>query len=106
MPKKFSADLRAQAVRLAQQHMQTHAVSIATACDEVGPKVGVSPHTLRHWVQVARRDSQPTTQMSREELAGEVRQLRARLAEMERANEILKAASAFFAAELDRPGPR
>lgn len=44
--------------------------------------------------------------MSREELAGEVRQLRARLAEMERANEILKAASAFFAAELDRPGPR
>jgi transposase len=37
------------------------------------------------------------------EESGEVRRLRAEVRELRRANEILKAASAFFAAELDRP---
>jgi len=35
--------------------------------------------------------------------SAEVRKLRAEVRELRRANEILKAASAFFAAELDRP---
>jgi transposase len=37
------------------------------------------------------------------EEAAEIRKLRREVAELRRANEILKAASAFFAAELDRP---
>jgi transposase len=36
----------------------------------------------------------------------ELRRMRAEVRELRRANEILKAASAFFAAELDRPQPR
>jgi transposase len=40
------------------------------------------------------------------ELAAENKQLRREVAELRRANEILKAASAFFAAELDRPAKR
>ena len=40
--------------------------------------------------------------MSSEESA-ELRKLSAEVRELPRANEILKAASAFFAAELDRP---
>ncbi len=40
--------------------------------------------------------------MSSDESA-ELRKLRAEVRELRRANEILKAASAFFAAELDRP---
>jgi transposase len=40
------------------------------------------------------------------EEAAEIRKLRREVAELRRANEILKAASAFFAAELDRPLPR
>lgn len=106
MPKKFTDDLRAQAVRPAEQHIAAHRASIKTACQAVGPKVGVSPHTLRSWVLQARRASHSTAQMSREELAREVEVLRARLSETERANEILKAASALFAAEPGRPGPR
>jgi transposase len=43
--------------------------------------------------------------MSSQESA-EVRKLRAEVKELRRANEILKAASAFFAAELDRPTSR
>jgi transposase len=40
------------------------------------------------------------------EESAELRRLRGENAELRRANEILKAASAFFAAELDRPFPR
>jgi transposase len=40
------------------------------------------------------------------EESAELKRLRRENAELRRANEILKAASAFFAAELDRPGPR
>ncbi|MEU2266759.1 hypothetical protein ABZ568_10090 [Streptomyces olindensis] len=40
------------------------------------------------------------------EEAAEIKRLRAENAELRRANEILKAASAFFAAELDRPSKR
>jgi transposase len=39
----------------------------------------------------------------RGEEAAEVRRLRAEVRELRRANEILKAAAGFFAAELDRP---
>jgi len=38
--------------------------------------------------------------------SAELKRLRRENAELRRANEILKAASAFFAAELDRPSPR
>ena len=37
------------------------------------------------------------------EESAELRKLRAEVRELRRANEILKAASVFFAAELDRP---
>jgi transposase len=37
------------------------------------------------------------------EESAELRKLRAEVRDLRRANEILKAASAFFAAELDRP---
>jgi transposase len=40
------------------------------------------------------------------EESAEVKRLCREDAELRRANEILKAASAFFAAELDRPQPR
>lgn len=43
--------------------------------------------------------------MTSEEVA-EIKRLRAENAELPRANEILKAASAFFTAELDRPSKR
>jgi len=38
--------------------------------------------------------------------SAEIKRLKREVAELRRANEILKAASAFFAAELDRPSPR
>ncbi len=71
----------------------------------VGRQLGINTETLRNWVNKAEVDSgqRPgTTSEDKKritELEREVRELR-------RANEILKAASAYFARELDPRCPR
>ena len=67
--------------------------------------MGIVPDSLRNWVQQARIDAGNAPGLTTDE--------RARLAELERenrelrrANAIVKSASAFFAAELDRPSQR
>ena len=65
----------------------------------VGSLLGVNPATLRNWIEAG---SSPASAESTAESA-EVRRLKRENAELRRANEILKTASAFFAAaELDR----
>ena len=69
----------------------------------IAPLLGVTTaETLRKWVRQAQvddgsRDGVTTTESE------ELRRLRRENAELKRANAILKAASVFFAAELDRP---
>jgi transposase len=66
-------------------------------------KLGIAtPETLRRWVRQAEIDGGQRPGKSSEDLA-EIRELKKEVAELRRANEILKSASAFFAAELDRP---
>ena len=60
---------------------------------------------MRKWVRQAEVDTGRRPGTTSEESA-ELKRLRRENAELRRANEILKAASAFFAAELDRPSPR
>jgi transposase len=71
----------------------------------VASRLGVSPEALRRWRRQAEIDQGTRPGVSSEEHA-EIRKLKRENAELRRANEILKAASAFFAAELDRPTPR
>ncbi|RAE67510.1 IS3 family transposase, partial [Burkholderia multivorans] len=68
----------------------------------VAGELGLSKETLRVWVR-KHKDSGKATPTESVDLEAENRRLRAELAEAKRANEILKRASAFFAAELDRP---
>ena len=71
----------------------------------VGERLGVNPETLRNWVQKAEVDSgqRPgTTTEDKKRIAELERENR----ELRRANEILKAASAYFARELDPRYPR
>ena len=69
----------------------------------VAQRLGIgSAETLRKWVRQAGVDAGTRPGVSTDESA-ELRKLRAEVRELRRANEILKAASAFFAAELDRP---
>jgi transposase len=69
----------------------------------VASRLGIgSAETLRKWYRQAEVDGGQRPGVTSEESA-ELRKLRAEVRELRRANEILKAASAFFAAELDRP---
>ena len=102
--KQHPAELRDRAVAMVFELRAETGESRGTLA-RVGEKLGVDPETLRNWVNKAEVDSgqRPgiTTDDKRRisELEREVRELR-------RANEILKAASAYFARELDPRYPR
>ena len=68
---------------------------------ESGEQLGINSDTLRGWVKQAQVDAglRPGTATAD---AARVRQLERENAELRRANAILRTASAFFAAELDR----
>ena len=71
----------------------------------VGEKLGINPETLRNWVEKAEIDGgqRPgTTSDDKKKIAELERENR----ELRRANEILKAASAYFAREHDPRSPR
>ncbi len=68
-------------------------------------KLGISTETLRRWNLDAKVDAGQAPGMTTGERE-EIRTLKRENAELRRANEILKTASAFFAAELDRPTTR
>jgi transposase len=74
----------------------------AGAVRRVGEQLGINAETLRGWVKQAEVDAgdRPgTTTSDAQRLAELERENR----ELRRANAILRSASAFFAAELDRP---
>lgn len=73
------------------------------AIEAVASRLGIgSAETLRKWIRRAEIDGGTRPGVTSEEHA-EIRRLKKENAELRRANEILKSASAFFAAELDRP---
>jgi transposase len=99
--KPYPAELRERSVRMVREQAQEHGSEWA-AMRSVAAKVGCTAETLRQWVRQSERD--------RGERAGLTSEERARLKALERenrelrqANEILRKASAYFAAaELDR----
>ncbi len=72
------------------------------ACSRIGEQLGINAETLRGWVSQAEIDqgSRPGTTTSD---AHKLVELERENRELRRANAILRSASAFFAAELDRP---
>ena len=103
--KNYPPELRERAVRMVAE-VKADYPSEWAAIAAVAAKLGIgSTETLRKWVRRAEVDSGTRPGVTSEESA-EIRRLKREVAELRRANEILKAASAFFAAELDRPPPR
>ena len=91
---RYSPEIRERAVRLVFEHQGEYPSQWA-ALESIAPKIGCTAETLRKWVRRAERD-----QGKREGLTTSDRE---RLKALERENEILRKASAFFAqAELDR----
>jgi transposase len=88
-PRKYPDELRERAIR------EVRATGRPIA--HVAKDLGIHKEALRGWVRQAEAD-----RGERDEL----KQLRKEVAELKRANEILKAASVFFAQEIDRPRTR
>ena len=99
-PRKYPDEVRDRAVRLVLDIAES-AGSVSGACRRVGEELGINSDTLRGWVKQAQVDngSRPGTTTAD---GGRIRQLEKENAELRRANAILRTASAFFAAELDR----
>jgi transposase len=73
------------------------------AMKAVASKLGIgAAETVRQWVRRDQIDSGQRPGTTSEE-SEQIKRLKKENAELKRANEILKAASTFFAAELDRP---
>ena len=72
----------------------------------VARDLGIHPETLRKWVRQTEADEGKRTELLSSQEREELAQLRKDNRELRRANEILKAASAFFAAELDPHRPK
>jgi transposase len=100
--KPYPQELRERAVRMVAEVRPNYESDWATIT-AVAARLGIgTAETLRQWVRQAQVDAGRRPGVTTEESV-ELRRLRRENAELRRANEILKAASAFFAAELDRP---
>jgi transposase len=102
-PKKYPDEVRERAVRMVFQIREESGQHGAIA--RVADRLGVNRETLRNWVRQGEVDAgkRPgTTTVDAQRIAELEREVR----ELRRANEILKAASAFFARELDPRLPK
>jgi len=98
----YPPELRERADRMVAEVRPEYPSDWPAIC-AVAERLGIgSAETLRKWVRQAEVNAGTRPGVTGEESV-ELRKLRAEVKELRRANEILKAASSFFAAELDRP---
>jgi transposase len=104
-PSKYPRELRERAVRMVLEHRDEYD-SEWEAMRSIAGKLGIgATETLRKWVRQAEVDGGARPGVATVEQQ-RVRDLEREVRELRRANEILKAASAFFARELDPRLPR
>ena len=97
-------EMRERAVRLVLEHQGEYPSQWA-AIGSIATKCGMTPETLRKWVRRAEVDGGARPGLMSDERR-RLTELERENRELRRANEILKAASAFFARELDPRLPR
>lgn len=97
----YPRELRERAVRMVLDSRAEYS-SEWVAITSIAAKLGIgSAETLRKWVRRAEIDTGARSGLTSEESA-QLKALKKENAELRRANEILKAAAAFFGA-VDRP---
>lgn len=97
--KRYPPEVRERAVRMVFDQQHAHASQWAAIVSFAG-KIGCTPETLRSWVRRAEVDEGRRGGVTTDERA-RLKELERENRELRRANEILKSASLFFAAELD-----
>jgi len=103
-PHTFPKEVRERAVRMVFDHREEYDSEWA-AIRSIAEKFGMSAETLRKYVRQGEMDEGRRTGLTSEERA-RMKELERDNRELRRANEILKAAAAFFGAELDRKQKR
>ena len=98
-PRKYPEELRERAVRLVLEARASG--STKGACARIGSSLGIPSETLRNWVKRVEIDTGLRAGTTSAD-AARIAELEKENRELRRANAILKSASAFFAAELDR----
>jgi transposase len=99
--RRYSPEEKVRAVRLVRQLRKELGTSHGTI-QRVAEQIGCGVESLRQWVKQADIDEGVEPGVTNAE-AKRIRELEQKNRELRRANDLLKRASAFFAAELDRP---
>lgn len=99
MPKKVDPGVKARAVRLVRDHQQEYP-SVTAAATAVAKQLGLGRETVRRWVVQADVDDGHRDGLTSEERE-QIRKLKAENARLREDVAILRAATSFFAGELD-----
>ena len=99
--RRYSPEEKARAVRLVRQLRKELGITHGTI-QRVAEQIGCGVESLRSWVKQADIDEGVEPGLTSVE-AKRIKDLEQENRELRRANDLLKRASAFFAAELDRP---
>jgi transposase len=103
-PRQYPPELKRRAVRLVLESLDRGSERQGLVT-RIARQLDIGPESLRRWVVQAEIDRGQRVGTTSEE-AQRITELERENRELRRANEILKSASAFFAAELDRPQRR
>ena len=103
-PRRYPPELKERAIRMVLESFERgdQRQGLVT---RIARQLDIGPESLRRWVVQAEIDRGGRAGTTSEE-ARRITELEREVRELRRANEILKSASAFFAAELDRPSKR
>ena len=93
-PRKYPDELRERAVRLYRQS------DPRPSFKRLAGQLNVHPEALRNWVRQAEADAGEREDRPSTDMVAENRRLAAENAELRRVNEVLRAASAYFASEI------
>jgi transposase len=99
--KRYPPEVKERAVRLVLE-ARAEDPKDAAAIGRIARQLGVGPESLRQWVKQAEIDAGRRGGLTTDERA-RLKALEKENRELKRSNAILRSASAFFAAELDRP---
>ena len=103
-PRQYPPELKARATRMVLESLDRGSDRQGLVT-RIARQLDIGPESLRRWVVQAEIDRGGRAGTTTEETQ-RIAELERENRELRRANEILKSASAFFAAELDRPSKR